>query len=110
MSKGKIMQVGTPLEIYRRPANTFVAVFVGNPPMNLLPCTVDANQKTIHFTEESATVRWPETSGHASLNFSHMRKSRSAFARNTSTSPPNPRIPRFPAHCMSSRIWAARCW
>ncbi|MFN8562304.1 MAG: ABC transporter ATP-binding protein [Anaerolineae bacterium] len=42
MSAGKIMQVGTPLEIYRRPANTFVASFIGNPPMNLLPCSIDA--------------------------------------------------------------------
>lgn len=41
MNAGKIMQVGTPLEIYRRPANTFVASFIGNPPMNLLPCRVD---------------------------------------------------------------------
>lgn len=44
MSAGRIMQAGTPLEIYRRPANTFVASFIGNPPMNLLPCRIsDAN-------------------------------------------------------------------
>lgn len=49
MNAGKIMQVGTPLEIYRRPTNTFVASFIGNPPMNLLPCRVDtaANQVII---------------------------------------------------------------
>ena len=41
MNAGRIMQLGTPLEIYRRPANTFVASFIGNPPMNLLPCRVD---------------------------------------------------------------------
>jgi multiple sugar transport system ATP-binding protein len=36
MSQGKVRQVGTPLEIYQWPADTFVATFVGSPPMNLL--------------------------------------------------------------------------
>jgi multiple sugar transport system ATP-binding protein len=36
MNKGKIRQVGTPREIYQWPADTFVATFVGSPPMNLL--------------------------------------------------------------------------
>ena len=37
MSGGRIAQVGQPLEVYHRPRNTFVAGFLGNPPMNLLP-------------------------------------------------------------------------
>jgi multiple sugar transport system ATP-binding protein len=36
MSKGEVQQVGTPLQIYDQPANTFVAAFIGNPAMNLL--------------------------------------------------------------------------
>jgi sn-glycerol 3-phosphate transport system ATP-binding protein len=36
MSRGRIEQVGSPLEVYRRPATSFVAGFVGHPPMNLL--------------------------------------------------------------------------
>jgi multiple sugar transport system ATP-binding protein len=36
MSGGKLLQLGTPQEIYRRPANVFVAGFIGSPPMNLL--------------------------------------------------------------------------
>jgi sn-glycerol 3-phosphate transport system ATP-binding protein len=36
MSAGKLLQLGTPQEIYRRPANVFVAGFIGSPPMNLL--------------------------------------------------------------------------
>ncbi len=36
MSQGKIRQVGTPREIYQWPADTFVATFVGSPPMNLI--------------------------------------------------------------------------
>jgi len=37
MHHGRIQQVATPAVIYERPANTFVAGFIGNPPMNLLP-------------------------------------------------------------------------
>ena len=36
MSKGLVQQVGTPMEIYDRPANTFVASFIGSPAMNLV--------------------------------------------------------------------------
>jgi multiple sugar transport system ATP-binding protein len=42
MNKGEVVQIGEPLEIYRRPANTFVARFLGNPPMNLLRAHVGA--------------------------------------------------------------------
>ncbi|HEY2072010.1 MAG TPA: ATP-binding cassette domain-containing protein, partial [Gaiellaceae bacterium] len=37
MSKGVLQQIGTPEELYTRPANTFVAKFIGSPAMNLLP-------------------------------------------------------------------------
>jgi len=36
MSEGYIQQVGTPLEVYDRPKNIFVAKFIGTPPMNIL--------------------------------------------------------------------------
>ena len=35
INKGKLVQVGKPLDVYRKPADTFVAKFLGNPPMNL---------------------------------------------------------------------------
>jgi len=37
MSRGVLQQIGTPEELYTRPANTFVAKFIGSPAMNLLP-------------------------------------------------------------------------
>ncbi|MBI9084925.1 MAG: sn-glycerol-3-phosphate ABC transporter ATP-binding protein UgpC [Desulfobacterales bacterium] len=37
---GRIEQVGTPLDVFERPANTFVAGFIGSPPMNLLPARI----------------------------------------------------------------------
>ena len=43
LSDGRVRQVGTPTEVYRRPANTFVASFIGSTPMNLLAGTVTAD-------------------------------------------------------------------
>jgi multiple sugar transport system ATP-binding protein len=37
MNHGKVQHIGTPWEVYEEPANTFVATFVGSPPMNLVP-------------------------------------------------------------------------
>jgi multiple sugar transport system ATP-binding protein len=40
MKAGDIEQVGTPLEVYQRPATLFVAGFIGTPPMNFVPAAV----------------------------------------------------------------------
>ena len=40
MKDGRIQQVGTPLEVYDRPANVFVAQFIGTPPMNFFDATL----------------------------------------------------------------------
>jgi sn-glycerol 3-phosphate transport system ATP-binding protein len=37
MNAGRVEQIGAPLEVYARPATTFVAGFIGSPPMNLMP-------------------------------------------------------------------------
>jgi sn-glycerol 3-phosphate transport system ATP-binding protein len=37
MNSGRIEQVGTPMEVYGRPASLFVAEFIGSPPMNIVP-------------------------------------------------------------------------
>jgi len=37
MNAGRAEQIGAPLEVYARPATTFVAGFIGSPPMNLIP-------------------------------------------------------------------------
>ncbi len=46
MNKGAIQQVGTPDQIYTDPANTFVAGFIGGPPMNLIDGTATGGQFT----------------------------------------------------------------
>jgi len=40
MKDGRIEQVGRPMEVFNHPVNTFVASFIGSPPMNLVPATV----------------------------------------------------------------------
>ncbi len=40
MSHGKVAQIGKPMDVYLNPASTFVASFLGNPPMNLMPAKV----------------------------------------------------------------------
>ena len=42
LNKGHIEQQGTPIELYKKPANLFVAAFIGSPAMNLLPATVES--------------------------------------------------------------------
>jgi ABC-type sugar transport system ATPase subunit len=44
---GRIVQVGTPREIYSRPQTIAVAAFIGTPPMNLIPCTWHGDAVTI---------------------------------------------------------------
>ncbi len=41
LSAGHIEQVGPPLELYERPANLFVARFIGSPAMNIMPVTIE---------------------------------------------------------------------
>ncbi|RKE86499.1 sn-glycerol-3-phosphate import ATP-binding protein UgpC [Rhizobium sp. AG855] len=47
LNGGRIEQIGTPLEVYNRPASTFVASFIGSPAMNLLDGNVDAGRLMI---------------------------------------------------------------
>ena len=42
MNAGRIVQVGPPMEVYRNPADTFVAGFLASPPMNLLAARIEA--------------------------------------------------------------------
>jgi multiple sugar transport system ATP-binding protein len=42
MNQGRVEQVGSPLDLYHRPANLFVAGFIGSPRMNFVPARVEA--------------------------------------------------------------------
>ncbi len=55
MNQGQIQQIASPLELYNRPANQFVAEFIGSPPMNFLPVQVKA-PLLIHHSQFRLTL------------------------------------------------------
>ena len=59
MKDGKIQQVGTPLDLYDRPANVFVATFIGTPPMNLVQATIAGNGTIL--TVSNYTIPVPQS-------------------------------------------------
>ena len=58
MNRGKLQQFDTPLEIYNRPANRFVAEFVGSPGMNLIDGRIDLSQRV--FVSDGLSVALTE--------------------------------------------------
>ena len=55
MNAGRVEQIGTPDEVYHRPATTFVASFIGSPPMNLIKGHADGSR----FTAGGQTLTLP---------------------------------------------------
>lgn len=53
MKKGVIQQIGTPKEVYNKPANTFVASFIGSPAINLIPGRFDPKTRTVEIPDSS---------------------------------------------------------
>ncbi len=47
LEAGRIVQVGTPRELYTNPGNVFVAQFIGSPKMNVFPCTTEGATYTV---------------------------------------------------------------
>ena len=48
MDEGQVVQIGTPVELFERPAHTFVGHFIGSPGMNVLPCELDNGKPTLN--------------------------------------------------------------
>ncbi len=59
MNAGRSEQIGAPLEVYSKPASTFVAGFIGSPPMNLIPGRIRDNGRTL-ASDGDVFVRLPE--------------------------------------------------
>jgi ABC-type sugar transport system ATPase subunit len=67
LRKGAVEQVGTPIELFTRPANTFIAGFIGSPRMNLLKATVRSSGRGIAGLEVAGiggVVPVPAPDGH----------------------------------------------
>ncbi|MBR0932299.1 sn-glycerol-3-phosphate import ATP-binding protein UgpC [Bradyrhizobium jicamae] len=56
MNGGQVEQIGNPLAIYQKPATTFVASFIGAPPMNLMPLRSDELASQIAGTDGAGIV------------------------------------------------------
>lgn len=59
LNAGRVEQVGTPAELYDRPRSTFVAGFLGAPPMNLFDAVVDVRDGRLHLVAEGVDVPLP---------------------------------------------------
>lgn len=63
-NQGRIEQLGTPLDLYRQPANRFVAEFLGSPKVNILPLESVGGAYVQHLARAASTL--DESSLHAS--------------------------------------------
>lgn len=61
MQDGEIVQIGTPVDLFERPAHTFVGHFIGSPGMNLLPCEI--NGQSASFQGQPITLEGAITKG-----------------------------------------------
>ena len=57
MQDGEIVQIGTPVELFDRPAHTFVGHFIDSPGMNILPCTLTDGTAT--FDDQAIALEGP---------------------------------------------------
>jgi multiple sugar transport system ATP-binding protein len=66
MRDGRLQQVDTPQDLYDRPANEFVAGFMGSPPMNLIRCRVRAGEDRVEvvFGDQVIELPWHYTTSH----------------------------------------------
>jgi multiple sugar transport system ATP-binding protein len=60
MESGKIRQLGSPRDVFARPADTFVANFIGSTPMNLLDGTIEAGQVAVAGATLPSPVELPD--------------------------------------------------
>ena len=56
MERGVVQQVGTPFEVYNRPANTFVGGFIGTPPMNFIEGSVEMRDDIPYFINNAIRI------------------------------------------------------
>ena len=101
MLDGRVLQIGPPREVYDDPADTFVATFLGSPPMNL----IRRDDTTVGFRPEKmlpASVLQGATDGHAVTTLEvrrieHLSGDRHLHGTLTGLGDPSPVIVRLPA-------------
>lgn len=63
LNAGRVQQVDTPQRVYDRPANLFVATFIGSPPMNVLRATVERPKRATDGGSQWTTQLGSQTLG-----------------------------------------------
>jgi multiple sugar transport system ATP-binding protein len=61
MKDGLVQQIGEPLELYNKPANHFVAGFIGSPSMNFIPCVLRVEGSDWLIETEDFKIRLPKS-------------------------------------------------
>jgi glycerol transport system ATP-binding protein len=69
MNNGEVVQIGPPVELFERPAHTFVGHFIGSPGMNVLPCAVAGGRIEVmgQPVELAGDTRVPDGTGKLEL-------------------------------------------
>jgi multiple sugar transport system ATP-binding protein len=60
MQNGALQQSGVPLDVYKQPANRFVAGFIGSPAMNFIPATLVEDQRACFVRNDHFKVKLPD--------------------------------------------------
>ena len=82
MNNGKIVQLDTPEQIYKKPANLFVAKFVGSPPINLINGTIEREGNDYYLHNSDLSIKLPDIS---KLNIEHKKVIAGVRAEDIST-------------------------
>ncbi len=67
MNEGTVLQIGTPEELFEKPAHTFVGYFIGSPGMNLIDVELDGNIATLQGTQVKLNKKYKKLSGKIEL-------------------------------------------
>ncbi len=67
MDKGVIMQVGSPMEVYKNPKNLFVAGFIGSPAMNFIEAEIVGQDRDLFVQAKDFNLALPKSLGHRLL-------------------------------------------
>ena len=67
MYDGRVVQIGTPEELFEKPAHTFVGYFIGSPGMNVLPATVSGNTAMVDGHEVPLGAGYATQSGNVQI-------------------------------------------
>lgn len=94
MHDGRVVQIGTPEDLFETPEHTFVGYFIGSPGMNVIPARVEGNQAYINGAELSLANSYAPS----------MAVSKSACAPNL---PASPTARACRSMSGGSRMWAA---